>query len=684
MGITAPKHKRKRVWLTVGTKLITVLAALLMTSVASLVWLSTRMFIEDNTALIQQMNADTAASVATQMREFFVSVTDKMRILGTLMIQEQSQPGTLGQKDQVLHEFFAKDKDFTALFIYKRNENLSPALLTSAISPEMTNLDDPTGEKTRMNLTLEKDFSLMSVFNGEVQITSVPINDAVSAIAIAVPFIQVGNGFTHSLLALVKQDRFLRSVGESDIVISFMVDHHGTLLAHPDASRVSAKENLAHLEIVKLLLEGKFNNGQTRYIDPQTKEAHLGAFRTVGFGGMGVVSEVPEAKAFEAAKRVEYRSILIAFVILCISFLTGYVFSGSITWPIKQLAEAAYRISEGDFKIELRPKGKDEVAQLSLAFNEMAKGLEERDKVKEIFNKFHNKEITNKLLSGEVKLGGERKEAVIFFSDVRGFTAMSESMQPEEVVEMLNEYMTRMVSIIHAHKGIVDKYVGDAIMAIWGVPINHEDDALQAIRACIAMRQELAALNELRISRGQNTLKIGMGVNLGQVIAGNIGSNEKMEYTVIGDSVNVASRIESMTKAYGTDLLISSSVFEKVKDQFITQTCESAKVKGKSSSLEVFKVLGLIKENGERMIVETPYSSYAAEKSDKVEKGPDKEPETNPKQEPQTESTGESQDLWLTGAEPTRTITLTIIPGTEIESDSEKSIFSSPDKKQVA
>ena len=102
----------------------------------------------------------------------------------------------------------------------------------------------------------------------------------------------------------------------------------------------------------------------------------------------------------------------------------------------------------------------------------MARGLEERDRVKETFNKFHNKEIAEKLLSGEVKLGGERKEATIFFSDVRGFTAMSETMEPEQVVEMLNEYMTRMVAIVRTHHGIVDKYVGDAIMALWGVPIE--------------------------------------------------------------------------------------------------------------------------------------------------------------------------------------------------------------------
>jgi adenylate cyclase len=521
-----------------------------------------------------------------------------------------------------VNEFFSKDKDFLALFVHGPGSAPGElSVVSKSISPELKALGDEGGDKSLAAIQGQKELALANVARGEVVVVSLKLTDSAPAVALSVPLIAsatVEGEFTHVATALIRQTRFVKAFSESEIVTSFMIDRKGRLLAHPDAARVATGENVSSLPVVKQLLEGKFNNGQTRYADPQSGERRLGAFRVVGFGGLGVVAEVAEAKAFEAAKRVQYRSMLVAGIILSISFLAGYLFSGTITWPIKLLMEAAGKISEGDFNINLVPKGQDELAHLSTAFNEMAKGLEERDRVKETFNKFHNKEIAEKLLSGEVKLGGERKIATIFFSDVRGFTAMSESMEPEQVVEMLNEYMTRMVSIIRTHGGVVDKYVGDAIMALWGVPIAGTDDTYRAVRACLAMREDLAKLNELRISRGQNPLKIGMGLNTGQVIAGNIGSDEKMEYTVIGDSVNLASRIESMTKEYGTDFLISKGVYEEVKDRFVTEACRSAKVKGKSTAIEIFRVLGYIAENGEPVLIETPYSSYASEKSDKA------------------------------------------------------------------
>jgi adenylate cyclase len=606
--------------LTIGAKLIGLVALLLASSVATIVYLSTEMYVQNDKINIQVSNVETTGTLSLQMREIFSDLAEKMRFTGTILVQEapQTPAQAPAQMSPMTREFFDKDKDFLGVVVQKRDAQGNLVVLNRAFSPDMTTLGDPSGEKVLASLGSEHVFSATQLLKGESQIVPLKLSDGTSAIAVAVPLIQSDtdpNSFSHVVTAFIRPNKFSGPFAENPRGSSYLVDRQGVLLAHTDATRVG--QDLSRIPVVKEFLEGTKPQNMVPYKDPTTGESRLASYRAVGFAGLGVVAELPAALAYQAATTMERRSIFVGQIILFIAFWAGYLYSGTITRPIKKLVEAAHRIASGDFKINLKTKGKDEVAHLSHAFNEMAKGLEERDRVKDTFNKFHNKEIAEKLLSGEVKLGGERKEATIFFSDVRGFTAMSETMEPEQVVDMLNEYMTRMVSIIRQNHGIVDKYVGDAIMALWGVPIGGNDDVYHAVKTCLAMREELAKLNELRISRGQSALKIGMGLNVGPVIAGNIGSVEKMEYTVIGDSVNLASRMESMTKEYGTDFLVPNSIYERLKDRFVFEKCKSAKVKGKSLAIEVYKVRGYKDEAGREVIIETAYSSYASEKSDK-------------------------------------------------------------------
>ncbi len=194
-------------------------------------------------------------------------------------------------------------------------------------------------------------------------------------------------------------------------------------------------------------------------------------------------------------------------------------------------------------------------------------------KQKSLFSKFHGSSVAEDLISKDIGVGGQSKDVVVFFSDIRGFTAFSEKRSPEEVVEMLNEYFGVMVKIINSHGGVVDKFIGDAIMAVWGVPKSSDRDAHQAVRACLEMRKALEGLNERRIAREQPPINIGMGLHAGHAISGTIGSDERMEYTVIGNTVNTASRIEASTKAFGADLLISDTVIAKIGEDFKTELC---------------------------------------------------------------------------------------------------------------
>lgn len=201
-----------------------------------------------------------------------------------------------------------------------------------------------------------------------------------------------------------------------------------------------------------------------------------------------------------------------------------------------------------------------------------------------------------KAAKGELALGGETKTCTVFFSDIRSFTAISEKLEPYEVVDFLNEYMSRMVDCVNKTHGSVDKYIGDAIMAVWGTPITSGDagvDALRCVRAALMMRHALLEFNVGRGGDKKPIIKIGCGINSGPVIAGQIGSNQKMEYTVIGDTVNFASRTESLNKPLGTDILITENTYELIKDYVVVERMPSVTVKGKSKPVSLYAVVNM-------------------------------------------------------------------------------------------
>jgi adenylate cyclase len=189
---------------------------------------------------------------------------------------------------------------------------------------------------------------------------------------------------------------------------------------------------------------------------------------------------------------------------------------------------------------------------------------------------------------GAVRLGGQKRPVVIFFSDIRGFTTMSETMSPDDIATLLNEYFTEMVEIVFEHGGTLDKFMGDSIMALWGAPIAHEDDADRAMGCATA---QLAALEKLNVrwrEQGRPEIKIGVGINFGEVFAGNIGSDRRLEYTVIGDAVNIASRLCS--SAGPNEILISDPFFKALKRPPMVDALEPLQVKGKAKPLGVYRM----------------------------------------------------------------------------------------------
>jgi adenylate cyclase len=194
-----------------------------------------------------------------------------------------------------------------------------------------------------------------------------------------------------------------------------------------------------------------------------------------------------------------------------------------------------------------------------------------------------------------VPLGGERRPITILFSDIRGFTSMAESMGPDAIAQLLTEYFSEMVDIIFEHGGTLDKFVGDAIMALWGAPIAHEDDPDRALRAAVAMQRGVARLNEQWALAGRPEIGVGIGINYGEVFAGNIGSHRRLEYTVIGDAVNVANRLCS--EAAPGEILVSEALCQVVKDQADYEYLPAMALRGRTRSVQVYRVKGVENED---------------------------------------------------------------------------------------
>ncbi len=238
----------------------------------------------------------------------------------------------------------------------------------------------------------------------------------------------------------------------------------------------------------------------------------------------------------------------------------------------------------------------------------------ERDRrvMRNSFSKYVSKDVLEEILANpeKVKLGGDDKEATVFFSDVRGFTTLSETMTPTQLVEFLNKYLSRMTDIMLAERGVVDKYIGDAIMGFWGAPIQTQTHAMDAVRTSLIMVDALAAFNAESKARGELEIDIGIGLNTGKVTAGNMGSTQRFDYTVMGDTVNLASRLEGQTKTYGIHMLISENTYAALpkdvleKEGILVRELDQIKVKGKKLPVRVFQVVDRAKVEVVRTILE--------------------------------------------------------------------------------
>jgi adenylate cyclase len=327
------------------------------------------------------------------------------------------------------------------------------------------------------------------------------------------------------------------------------------------------------------------------------------------FGWYMSVSEQRQT-FYSRVNQITERTALILGASIVLGIVMVLIFAGYLTNPLTRVARAMERIiSTNDLSSRVTVEYRDETGRLAHTFNIMVGELEKaynqikryalqavvarkkEYRIRNIFQKYVPKDVIDTFIENPEKmLVGENRIISILFSDIRGFTSISEQLAPDELVNELNRYFTTMVDIIMARGGIIDKYIGDAIMAFFGAPARHKDDALQSVLAGVEMSEALVEFNAHQRSNGKPEFQIGVGINYGVVTVGNIGTDKKMDYTIIGDMVNLASRMEGLTKIYRQPVLISESLYQKVKDQLHCRLIDKVAVKGKKQGVRVFTV----------------------------------------------------------------------------------------------
>lgn len=275
-------------------------------------------------------------------------------------------------------------------------------------------------------------------------------------------------------------------------------------------------------------------------------------------------------------------------VALGFAVLLGAVLTRELTGPVRDLVAATSRVAGGDLAARVPVRSGDELGRLASAFNTMTEGLELKERYRGVLDKVVSPEVAQELLRSDILLGGETREVTTLFVDISSFTAMTEGMEPQRVVAFVNDIMSRLGTVVEAHGGVVDKYLGDGLMALFGAPVGRGDDATRAVRAALDMQRAMTALDAPRAARGEPPVRVAVGIHTGPVVAGNIGSPNRLNYTAVGESVNLAARL--CQGAGAGVILVTHEVRTRARGEFAFECVGERAFKGFSRAVEVFAV----------------------------------------------------------------------------------------------
>jgi adenylate cyclase len=377
---------------------------------------------------------------------------------------------------------------------------------------------------------------------------------------------------------------------DGDVVYVVVTDSSGKVIAHSDLKQIGhalrrpdGATPIGDAISVQTLPRTDHGDVIDFSVPLVFRQVRLGA-AYVGFSQAAIATAVARARM---------RAFVITVAMLAIGVGGAVWLAAALARPIVRLMQGTRAVADGDFSVALPVTSRDELGTLTAAFNDMTKSLGEKEMIKRAFSRYVAREVVEEILKDpeQLALTGARRDVTVLFCDIRGFTATSEQLQPEEVVDLLNQFYELMIENTFKYDGTLDKFLGDGVMAVFGAPLYRPDHALMAAKAALAMQAGIRELSARRVRTGKPPVAVGIGLNTGEVIAGTVGSDTRMEYTVVGDSVNLAARLES--SAVPGQILVSAETYARLNGAVRGQSLGRFNVKGKDKWIEVCELTGL-------------------------------------------------------------------------------------------
>lgn len=620
-----------------GVKLAIIIGAIVLVSLGCVTFLSSHFIgqdvqitAENNNLTINSRSAGTVEDKLSTIRSNVFQLLDLLNVVGG------GRSASLARQAEAF--FFERNQDIAAINILSGEDFKSSRENSHRSAKESSIINN------RFFISNEIDVSSLENF---IKAVSAQINRSCMGETIALnasPFFNIPvmallfpwkeNGLDQTCVITFSIENMSDILGTDSVNTTFILNDSAEILCHPDTEKVLLGESYKNFPLVVAMRQNNESNADSRQIpfsvvDENSKKTdYFGAYQKLSFGDIVVFTTVPVDSVLEGVRTTRTNNIYLTGIVFFLSIIIILVFTRQgISRHLRKLTEAAEEIKNGNFDTpifnELSTKRKDEIGVLNQSTKDEREFLD-------VFARFTNKGVAKSIARKELDFDPHLKDITIFFSDIRGFTAISDGFKnrfendsPREIIGFLNDYMSRMVNCITLSHGNVDKFEGDAIMAVWGIlredsldfeklpdsdpqkaellarHENHKkEDALNAIRGTIAMRYALMKYNkdaETFTKEHENEAKakykphirIGCGLNSGRATCGIMGSEDKMEYTAIGDAVNFASRTESSNKPCGTDILITEDTYNLLKDDFIKNKSNNFSIKEENLENEI-------------------------------------------------------------------------------------------------